>query len=90
MKHVIILAGITLSACTTQQVQQSVMAGQLYCATRQTTVAVQTAGAPVIATGASKAYVDAACAAVQGVAVVPPADPSGVPHVTIPAVSVPL
>jgi hypothetical protein len=37
----------------------------------------------VIATGASKAFVDAACAAAKGIPVVPPANPAAAPQVAV-------
>lgn len=73
-------------------------AGQLYCAVRAAggsavvvgLVNAAVAGAApsaaplaVIATGATKAFVDAACARAGGVPVVPPVDPAAAPQVAI-------
>jgi hypothetical protein len=64
--------------------------GQLFCATAPGVVALATLSgstlAPVLAKGASSAYVQRACGIVQGVAVAPPTT-GAVPIVTIPAVT---
>ena len=87
-------AALSLAACTPQQLEQAVVAGQLFCAVRGETRPVQEAmpggAVPVIATGASKARVDAACAAAGGVTASPPAVAGGSDVLTIPAGSVPL
>ncbi len=56
--------------------------GQLFCAQRGAVVALaDLAGAPVIAEGASSAYVAAACAVIGAVPVAPPATGTTVPVV---------
>lgn len=65
---------------------------QLFCAIGQTTAAVAVAtgssAAPVLAKGASSAYVQAVCAAAGGFAVVPPKNPGDAPLVVVPSFAV--
>lgn len=67
---------------------------RLFCAVRDSVVALSTVSggtvAPVIAKGASSAYVAAACAVAGGFAVSPPAVPGAAPVLVIPAQSIPL
>ena len=80
-----------LSACTSAQVRFAVAQGQLVCAIGPTFVALaDPTGAAVLAQGATKAFVDAACAAVNGIAVPPPDAPVPVVKVVPPAVAAPL
>jgi len=80
----IIFAALALSACTSATRERD---GQLFCAVWSASgpvvVGLVNAELPgaVIATGASKWFVDAACARVGGVPVVPPAGP--VPNVAV-------
>ena len=62
-----------LSACSGDQVNQAVAEGQLVCTQGPAFAALfDPSGAAVLAKGSSKAFVDAACALVGGVAVSPP------------------
>jgi hypothetical protein len=84
-------AGLALSACTAAQVNRVVVDGQLVCAVGPTVVAMAyPSGAAVLAKGAPKAYVDAVCGVIGGVAVSPPG--AAVPTVTVvpPVVVIPL
>ena len=83
------VAGLGLAACTPAQVGTVVQEGQLFCAVGPTVVGLASpSGAAILAKGSTKAFVDAACAVVGGMAVSPPGAP--VSSVTIPAVVVPL
>lgn len=94
-----VLVLLTLAGCSTQQqanvqkaVNTAVVDGQLFCAKATTlgpvVVAVATAaGVPIIATGATSLAVNAACAAIGGIPVSPPANPAAAPVVTAPGVA---
>jgi hypothetical protein len=83
MRTTLVVGVLVISACTATQVSKAVAAGQLVCAVGPTMLAVaDPSGAAVLAQGASQAFVNAVCAAVNGVPVPPPA--SGVaPTVTV-------
>jgi hypothetical protein len=75
---------VWLAACSPAQVAQ----GQLYCAKTvaglpMVVALVDLAGAPVIATNAGEAFVNASCALVAGIPVSPPAAPSAAPVVAV-------
>ena len=92
----LIAVGVALDACTAAQVGQAVVEGQLFCAVKDSTVAVAQASpgsttiAPVIVKGASSEYVKAACDQIDGIAVVPPAKPGDAPTVVIRPIIIPL
>lgn len=96
MKPLLLLATfLALAGCTEAQQRLAAQAGQLYCAVRTVTGPVvvglinaeaSAAGygsVAVLATGASKAAVDALCKSAGGVAVSPPADPASAPQVAV-------
>jgi hypothetical protein len=92
MRKFLFAAALLVTACTATQVSNAVATGQLVCAVGPTVVAlVDPTGAAVLATGATQAFVNAACALVNGVAVSPPA--SGVAQtvtITPPTIVLPL
>ena len=104
MKYVLLFltAALSLAACspiTLAPVSASAVStvladSQLFCQVGPVVVAMaQATGAsvaPILAKGASSAYVRAACAVVSGLAVSPPASAGSAPVLVIPAFSVPL
>lgn len=103
MKFIILsAAAVSLAACatpTTAPVSASTVAtvlvdAQLFCQVGNVVAAMaQSSGAsvsPILAKGASSAYVRAACAAVAGLAVAPPVNAGGAPVLVVPSVSIPL
>ena len=103
MRHIIAtLSAVSLAACTPGTpgllgagMVSTVLADvQLFCQTGQLVSAMATSSggtaSPVIAKGASSAYLRAVCAAVSGVAVSPPAAPGAAPVLVIPAAAIPL
>jgi len=82
---------VPVSASNVTKVQADV---QLFCQIGSLVSAVATASgstiAPVIAKGASSAYLQAVCAAANAITVSPPADANSAPVLVIPAVSIPL
>jgi hypothetical protein len=97
MRRILVAAGLCLlaSACTQAQLNAAAEtpAGQLFCAIATATGPVvaglidATASAlspvAIIATGATSAYVTAACAAAGGVAVSPPPNLADVPELAV-------
>ncbi len=101
MKYAILGAcALALAACTTtptvpvsaNTVRTYVAEGQLLCAAGPAALAMFVpSGAAILAKGATKAAVDAVCAAVNSVAVSPSGAPVGTITVTLPpTVSIPL
>lgn len=95
------LAAIALAGCTNGAAPVSATAVtntldsiRLFCAVKDSTIALATVSgstvAPVIARGASSAYLAAACAVAGGFAVAPPSEPGKAPLLVIPATSIPL
>ena len=80
-----------VSASSVAAVQADV---QLFCQAGPLISAMATSSgasvAPVIAKGASSAYVKAVCAAANAVTVSPPANAASAPVLVIPSVSIPL
>jgi len=103
MRHILSAAAILSLAACTPGTSAPVSAGtvstvladvQLFCQVGPLVSAMATSiggtAAPVIARGASSAYVRAICAAVGGIAVSPPAAPGAAPVLVIPAAAIPL
>lgn len=87
-----IVAALLLAGCTpatTQKLNTAVAAGQLMCATAgvygPAVVAIVEAasGKPYLVNDRAAATVAATCALVNGIPVVPPADPAQVPAVAV-------
>lgn len=91
MKHIVLVAALTLGACTTSQVgttRTTLDQIRLFCAVKDATVALSTAsGTPILAQGQTATYVNTACALAGGIAVSPP--DAAVQTVTIPPVVIP-
>ena len=92
----IMLAGLLTVeiGCTAAQ-QTAVAAGQLFCAKATPEGALVVAlldalGVPVIVTNKAASIVAAACAAIDGIPVVPPASPATAPQVAAPVMVTPL
>ena len=83
---------VGLSACTAPQLattRTTLDQVRLFCAVRDSVVALSTAtGTPILAQGQTAGYVTAACALAGGVAVSPPGAP--VATIALPAVVVPV
>lgn len=94
---------VSLSACANVDQALSTPAGQLFCAVQVTgggtivagLINAEVAGAAaaaaplaIVATGATKAYVDAACLKAGGVAVSPPPNPAAAPQIAVVAPTV--
>ena len=83
-----LLATTALAACANPQVQQTVVAGQQFCAEATATgplvvALVNTAGTPVTVTNKAAADVAAACALIGAIPVSPPANPGAAPVVAV-------
>ena len=92
----LLLTGVALNACTASQIGQAVADGQLFCRAKETTFAMALAApgtsatVPVIVKGLSSEYVKAACDQIDGIAVVPPANPGEKATVVIKPIVIPL
>ena len=90
------LSAVSLAACTPGAGTVSTVLAdvQLFCQVGPLVSAMATSSggtaSPVIARGASSAYLRGICAAVSGVAVSPPAAPGAAPVLVIPAAAIPL
>ena len=85
-RTIIIGSMLALAACNAATTQQTVAAGQLFCATATATGPLVVAlaalnGAPVIVTNKAQAEVQAACALIGAIPVSPPANPAQAPVV---------
>ena len=104
-KHILLAytlaSGLALSACGTatapvsaSTVSQVLVDTELFCQAGPLVAALAQASgstaAPIIAKGASSAYLQGVCAAVGGFAVSPPADASSAPVLVVPSVRIPL
>ena len=89
------LSAVSLAACTPGAGTVSTVLAdvQLFCQVGPLVSAMATSSggtaSPVIARGASSAYLRGICAAVSGVAVSPPAAPGAAPVLVIPAAAIP-
>ena len=97
MKKALLVCGLlALAGCSTAQVAKVTVAGQLFCAINtadgpivagliQAAAPLAGASAPavILATGATEAFVKAACAAAGGIPVSPPTDPATAPQVAV-------
>lgn len=92
MTRLILLAALTLAACAPAQVQQAnkvITKGQLYCAKATAAgplvVALADAsGVPVNVIGQTSSAVQAWCAAIGAIPVIPPPNPAQAPVVAAP------
>jgi len=86
------MGALTLTSCTSTQVNQAVLDGQLVCASGPTVVAMYnaTTGSAILARGASKAFVDQVCQIINGIPVSPPTTPLPAVSVVVPTTPLPL
>ena len=88
MRRIVLLV-LAVAGCANPPPQKVVEAGQLFCATSTATgplvvALADAAGAPVLATNATAAFVQAACAQINAIPVTPPPVPAAAPVVAVP------